>query len=163
MKEKLKRCPFCGGKAKIQKHYELERYKVECVDCLAGISYYKSEEEALVTWNKRRCECKEENEEIKNKIVYISGSIDGVDDYLERFTEAEMYLASEGYVPINPASIGTDLAGRFGREQILDIDLELLRRCDAIYMLKGWETSCGANREYGYARGRDMVILKGCD
>lgn len=30
--------------------------------------------------------------------------------------------------------------------------------CDQIYMLKGWEKSCGANQEYGYALACDMII-----
>lgn len=34
-----------------------------------------------------------------------------------------------------------------------------LADCDAIYLLDGWQQSRGANREYGYALAKDMMIL----
>ena len=39
------------------------------------------------------------------------------------------------------------------------VDLVLLDLCDTIYMLKGWEQSCGANREYGYALAKGLDIM----
>jgi hypothetical protein len=42
----------------------------------------------------------------------------------------------------------------------MDICLRLLDRCDTIYMLDGWQQSKGANREYGYALAKDMMIIK---
>ncbi|MBO5208498.1 MAG: DUF4406 domain-containing protein [Lachnospiraceae bacterium] len=36
----------------------------------------------------------------------------------------------------------------------------MLDMCDAIYMLDGWQQSCGANRECGYALAKDKIILK---
>ena len=44
-------------------------------------------------------------------------------------------------------------------EDYMKADLLLLGMCDAIYMLKGWEKSCGANREYGYALAKGMEIM----
>ena len=44
-------------------------------------------------------------------------------------------------------------------EEYMKIDMSLLSICDTIYMLKGWENSRGANREYGYALGKRMTIL----
>lgn len=35
----------------------------------------------------------------------------------------------------------------------------MLGMCGSIYMLKGWEKSCGANREYGYALAKDMTVI----
>lgn len=40
------------------------------------------------------------------------------------------------------------------------MDFHLIDMCGALYMLNGWEKSCGANREYGYALAKDMIILK---
>lgn len=42
---------------------------------------------------------------------------------------------------------------------MLNVDLVLLDLCDTIYMLKGWESSCGANREYGYALAKGLDIM----
>ena len=41
----------------------------------------------------------------------------------------------------------------------MEIDIRLIDLCDAIYMIRGWEMSRGANREYGYALGKGKVIM----
>lgn len=88
--------------------------------------------------------------------IYISGPIEGVDNYREKFERAKRIIEKGGHKAINPA--GLDLCG-LTREQILDLDLVLLDLCDTIYMLKGWESSCGANREYGYALAKELDIM----
>lgn len=88
--------------------------------------------------------------------IYISGPMRGVDNYREKFERAKRIIEKGGHKAINPA--GLDLCG-ITREQILDMDLILLNLCDTIYMLKGWEESCGANREYGYALGKGLDIM----
>ena len=91
--------------------------------------------------------------------VYISGGITGVDDYESKFEKAENYLASKGYSVINPAKFNTCLTGLSYEEYML-IDMTLIDMCKAMYMLEGWENSCGSNREYGYALAKDMLIIK---
>lgn len=88
--------------------------------------------------------------------IYISGPMRGIDNYYENFLRAERKLTKGGHRVANPA--GLDVAG-LPREQILNVDLALLNLCDTIYMLKGWESSCGANREYGYALAKGMDII----
>nr|DAF22446.1 MAG TPA: deoxyribosyltransferase [Caudoviricetes sp.] len=90
--------------------------------------------------------------------IYISGPIEGVDNYREKFERAKRIIEKGGHkaMAINP--VGLDLYG-LTREQILNVDLALLDLCDTIYMLKGWESSCGANREYGYALAKGMDIM----
>lgn len=88
--------------------------------------------------------------------IYISGPMRGVGNYREKFERAKRIIEKGGHKAINPA--GLDLCG-ITREQILDMDLILLNLCDTIYMLKGWEESCGANREYGYALGKGLDIM----
>lgn len=41
----------------------------------------------------------------------------------------------------------------------MKMSLVMLDMCDAIYLMKGWERSKGANREYGYALGKHMEII----
>lgn len=88
--------------------------------------------------------------------IYISGPMRGVDNYREKFERAKRIIEKGGHKAINPAAL--DLDG-LTREQILDVDLLLLSLCDTIYMLKGWEQSCGANREFGYALAKGMDIM----
>jgi hypothetical protein len=43
-------------------------------------------------------------------------------------------------------------------EMFLQGDLEILKRCDAIYMLQGWEKSVGAAGEYELAKKFGLEI-----
>ena len=88
--------------------------------------------------------------------VYISGPMRGIDNYYENFQRAERKIKEYGHRVANPADL--DVEG-LTREQMLNVDLAMMNLCDAIYMLKGWENSCGANREYGYALGKGMNIM----
>lgn len=92
--------------------------------------------------------------------LYISGAISGTTDYIERFSNAERKLYEQGYTVINPARVCNALPeSAFSHEEYMKIDLALLDMCDGIYMLQGWEKSCGANRELGYALGKDKAVM----
>lgn len=92
--------------------------------------------------------------------IYISGSMAKDEMYVEHFNKAEKNLKEsfpEAKV-INPADMGS-LPKALTVEEILDIDMELIDLSDAVLMLNGWQKSCGANREYGYASALDKTIL----
>ena len=88
--------------------------------------------------------------------VYISRPMEGVQNYEENFRRAECKLIIDGYAAVNPAVVGCK---GLSREELLTLDIELLKKCDAIYMLDGWQQSRGANREYGFALGDGMKIM----
>lgn len=95
----------------------------------------------------------------KNQKIYISGPITGTDDYLDRFADAEKALKEIGYINIvNPAEEGTKLPEDSSHEDYMRLSFDLLKDCDAIYLLKGWKKSPGANQEYGYAIAKGMEI-----
>lgn len=91
--------------------------------------------------------------------VYISGAITGTDDYMERFARAEAVLTGIGNSVINPAKVNAQLPKDTTYEEYMKMSLFMLDMCDTIYMLNGWEKSCGANREYGYAMAKDKIIV----
>lgn len=95
---------------------------------------------------------------MKNRI-YISGAISGTDDFMERFTKAQKELESQGYSVINPALVNSNMPKDTTYEEYMKMSFTMLDMADSIYMLKGWEKSCGANREYGYALAKGKGIM----
>lgn len=91
--------------------------------------------------------------------VYISGPITGVHDYLWKFAEAEKHLKNKGYNVANPAALNAVMPDDATHEDYMQMCMELIDLCDAVYMMEGWQQSRGANREYGYACGKNMLIL----
>ena len=88
--------------------------------------------------------------------IYISGPINGTDDYMQRFAKATEKLVNEGFIPINPAAVNSMLPKETTYEEYMSMSLTMLDICEGIYMLKDWEDSKGANREYGYALAKGV-------
>ncbi|MDY6291710.1 MAG: DUF4406 domain-containing protein [Succiniclasticum sp.] len=77
-------------------------------------------------------------------VCYISGPITGVEDYWERFADAENMLAENSLIPINPAGAFPE---GLPYEWYMKIDLRIVDECDALCFLDGYEISDGAARE----------------
>jgi len=79
-------------------------------------------------------------------VVYISGGITGVEEHSIMFDRAETIL--KGHQIVNPS--------RFYKMKnwsaYMDYDLWVLSKCDAIYMMKGYKKSYGAQIELLYAK-----------
>lgn len=90
-------------------------------------------------------------------MIYISGRIsDDKADYVKdrtQFMLADEYLHEcrvyENEI-INPILVRESLPN-LTYEQYMDIALVLLRECDTIYMLNGWETGIESRVEHEYA------------
>ena len=91
--------------------------------------------------------------------IYISGAITGTDDYMKRFAKAENELTEQGYSVVNPAKVNAQLPEDTTYEEYMKMCFCMLDMCEAIFMLQGCSKSCGANREYGYALEKDMIIM----
>lgn len=91
--------------------------------------------------------------------IYLSGPVTGTDDYLERFLEVEEKLIAKGYSVVNPAAVNKMLPADTTYEEYMKMSFCMLEMCESVCMLNGWEKSCGANREYGYALATGKIIL----
>ena len=95
--------------------------------------------------------------------IYISGPMLGkIDNNIEAFNWFEKALSISMYCEvINPTSfrIKSDTGSEvLDREQWLEIDLMVLRKCDAIFMMPGWHKSEGACIEYAEAKKCGLKI-----
>ncbi len=88
--------------------------------------------------------------------IYISGPITGIDD----FDKAEKELNSAGFSVVNPVKVLSQMPEDTEYEEYMAMAMMMLSMCDSIYMLKGWEESTRANREYGYALATDITIIR---
>ena len=94
------------------------------------------------------------------KRIYISNPITNDPDYMDKFNSAEIDLIDEGYTSIiNPAFVARSLPDDFTHDDYMEVALAELRRCEEIYMLKGWKKSVGALREYQEAIDRGMKVV----
>jgi hypothetical protein len=96
------------------------------------------------------------------KVVFISGGITNVPDYIERFEQAEKEIRGLGLVPFNPAIMTKPLVDAgvdFPDEAWLEIDFTAIKQCDGIYHLTNWENSRGSNKEHQIALAYNKVIL----
>lgn len=91
------------------------------------------------------------------KRVYISGKITGLSEkeWTESFEAAEKALTDAGYRVINPAKVKVDL----DYQEYLTIDIILLGRCDAIYLLDNWQDSNGAKVERATAEALNLTVI----
>ena len=97
----------------------------------------------------------------KKQIVYISGPMTGQDEQecRQRFAEAQALLEASGYTAFDPWDLH-DLIPWANYHQILQVDLEILHGCDAIYLLKGWQDSNGCKKEHLRAEWNDLIVME---
>jgi hypothetical protein len=99
------------------------------------------------------------------------------------FVAAERRLTAQGHSVVNPHDLtpmfGTaeEIANSFeayykGAAQtypngsfrlaqcVMDADLAAVRSCDAIYLLRGWETSRGAKKELAEALAHGLTVMQ---
>ena len=94
--------------------------------------------------------------------IYISGPITGLkeEDARAAFGKAEKLLEAEYERIVNPMRFESAYqSANLTYDEMMDIDLRLLKMCKAIYMLKNWEGSKGACIERLTALQLGMKII----
>ncbi len=91
--------------------------------------------------------------------IYISGPITGTTDYMRRFEWMESIWKDLGAEVVNPAKVNSFLPETTTHREYMVTSIAMLKICDTIFMLRGWEGSKGAKKEYRYAKNHGYQIL----
>ena len=90
--------------------------------------------------------------------IYISGPMTGYPDLnFPAFDYAATVLRKAGFDAVNPVDVNPDPNADWF--DCILVDMRLVKDCDAIYLLKGWEQSPGAQIEYWTAKKYKKEIL----
>lgn len=94
--------------------------------------------------------------------VYLSGAISADKGYYQKFLNAEVAMKKLGHEVINPARVAKALPKRMGYEDFMKIDFALIETCDAVCLLRDWESSSGSRREKEFAEslGKTFIFEK---
>ena len=88
--------------------------------------------------------------------IYIAGPMTGLAEFNRpEFMYADMILAAEGNVVLNPATLPDGLS----QHEYMDICTAMLRCSDAIYLLRDWHKSAGARAEHALAEKLGLRII----
>lgn len=133
---------------------EIDDKKLEEID---KVYLEKCEEVNDLKEEIRRLKCQLE-QQTSQKRVYISGPITGVIEAEEYFREAEQKIEAAGFIAINPCTL-INGGGKLTWEDYIDMDLAILKKCNCIYMLNGWQNSRGATIEKEFAEKHNIPEL----
>lgn len=99
------------------------------------------------------------------KLIYVAGKYRGDRpiDVKRNIRLADMageYIVEyTGHMPVIPHKNTEGYEGLQGDDFFLEGTLELMRRCDAVYLLPKWEESSGARGEEAEARRLGMPVF----
>lgn len=91
------------------------------------------------------------------KTIYLAGKITGDPDYKAKFQRAaEMVEQRMGCIVLSPAILPAE---GFSYGAYRRMSEAMLRECDMICMLPGWQDSVGAIEEMGVADELGMMVI----
>lgn len=98
------------------------------------------------------------------KVIYVAGKYRAptrseIGLNIQRAEKVARRLWGEGYAVVCPHMNSAHFDGTVSDHHFLEGGIEILTRCDAIYMLKGFESSLGAMEELRIAKDLGMEIL----
>lgn len=97
-------------------------------------------------------------------LIYVAGPYSAptpelVDANIANAGDAAITLWRQGHAVICPHLNTARMEDSLDYETVLAGDFVMIARCDALYMLQGWEKSPGATREHVYAKDRGIPIF----
>ena len=98
------------------------------------------------------------------KIVYIAGKYRsdtewGLEENIRHAEVAAVKLWQQGFAVFCPHKNTAHMGGVVSDTTFLEGDLEILKRCDVIFMLNNWKNSVGACQELKVAKEHNLEII----
>jgi len=98
-------------------------------------------------------------------VVYTAGPYRAsnawaIEQHIRAAELASLKIWTLGAVPICPHTMTRHFQNALPDATWLAGDLELVKRCDAVLMLDGWEQSQGAKAEKAYADAKDIPVFE---
>ena len=100
---------------------------------------------------------------MKQLVVYIAGPFRGdsawkIEKNIRVAEEASLEIWRNGHVALCPHLNTRFFQGELPDDVWLRGDLELLRRCDVVYMVGDWQKSTGAKEERQFALANNVPV-----
>lgn len=102
------------------------------------------------------------------RVIYVAGKYSGdsysiIHDNIKKAEKVGLELIAKGWAVIIPHLNlyhfeQYEIDGLFDYTTWMNIDIELLSRCDAIFMMHGWESSKGATHEHCIADTEGLKV-----
>jgi hypothetical protein len=97
------------------------------------------------------------------KVIYVAGKYraetqEGVDANIKKARDAAIKLWKQGWAVICPHLNTAHFDGEAPDEVWITGDLEILSRCDAIFLMNNWQQSAGAKLERERALELGLVM-----
>ena len=98
------------------------------------------------------------------KVVYVAGpySTDNKAQqaqFMQQAKDATLVLWTNGIAGLCPLTMTEHFASLLSWERFLETDCELLKRCDGVLFLPGWEKSKGCQEEWRLAVAKHKDIF----
>jgi hypothetical protein len=99
------------------------------------------------------------------KVIFIAGPYRSergeyfVRQNIRNAEDAAVFIWQKGGVALCPHKNTSGFGGVVDDQRFLDGAMQLLERCDALFLVDGWEKSIGARREREYAINTNIPVF----
>lgn len=102
------------------------------------------------------------------RLIFVCGPFNGASEWIRHYNirkaaNAAVDIWKRGGVAICPHLNSGEFFAQAPEYQFTEGYLEVLRRCDAIFLINGWELSTGCRRELAEAVRTGLTIIRTFD
>lgn len=101
---------------------------------------------------------------MNNVVAYVAGPYNGdVDDNIQRAEKVSIELIKKGYSVITPQKNTAHYEKYEGKDLNLntwmEMDFNLIERCDVVFIMENWEGSKGVAQEIHFAKAHGIPVI----